>query len=199
MARILSSSSLAAEAAPVPAATRAAATPSPAPLAIPAPLATSVTVLTPRAGCRPLALADLAEMTKPGITLMVALTTGLGFLLAGGPVLSWQLAATLLGTCLVAAGASVLNQFWERTSDALMRRTAGRPLPSGRLDPDVALLLGVALGIAGPAGAGAGGQRPHRGARRPGPGGLRLRLHAAQEASARCRRWWARSRAPCRR
>jgi len=102
-----------------------------------------------RAGFGPLALADLAAMTKPGITLMVALTTALGFLLAGGPVLSWQLAAALLGTCLVAAGASVLNQFWERATDALMRRTAGRPLPAGRLDPDVALLFGVMLGIAG--------------------------------------------------
>src|SRR5579864_9070893 len=102
-----------------------------------------------RAGFGPQALADLAEMTKPGITLMVALTTALGFLLAGGAVLSLQLAASLLGTCLVAAGASVLNQFWERASDALMRRTAGRPLPAGRLDPDLALLFGVTLGIAG--------------------------------------------------
>jgi protoheme IX farnesyltransferase len=103
----------------------------------------------PRAGFGPLALADLVDMTKPGITLMVALTTALGFLLAGGAVVSWQLAATLLGTCLVAAGASVLNQFWERSTDALMRRTAGRPLPAGRLDPDVALLFGVALAIGG--------------------------------------------------
>jgi protoheme IX farnesyltransferase len=98
---------------------------------------------------RPLAAADLLEMTKPGITLMVLLTAALGFLLAGGAALSWQLAATLAGTGLVAAGASVLNQFWEKESDALMRRTARRPLPAGRIDPDLALLFGVALGIAG--------------------------------------------------
>jgi protoheme IX farnesyltransferase len=97
----------------------------------------------------PLAAADLLEMTKPGITLMVALTTAFGFLLAGGAAVSWQLAATLLGTGLVAAGASVLNQFWERGTDALMRRTAGRPLPAGRIDPDLALLFGVALASAG--------------------------------------------------
>lgn len=97
----------------------------------------------------PALVSDLVAMTKPGITLMVALTTVLGFLLAGGALLSWRLAATLLGTCLVAAGASVLNQFWERAPDALMRRTADRPLPTGRIDPDVALLFGVALGIAG--------------------------------------------------
>jgi heme o synthase len=95
------------------------------------------------------AVGDMAEMTKPGITLMVVLTSALGYLLAGGTALSWQLVATLVGTGLVAAGASVLNQFWERGTDALMRRTAGRPLPAGRLDPDVALLLGVGLGIAG--------------------------------------------------
>jgi protoheme IX farnesyltransferase len=97
----------------------------------------------------PVAVADLAEMTKPGITLMVGLTTALGFLLAGGRGLSWQLAAALLGTVLVAAGASVLNQFWERATDGLMRRTAGRPLPAGRIDPDLALLFGVALAVAG--------------------------------------------------
>lgn len=98
-------------------------------------------------------LADLAEMTKPGITLMVALTAGLGFLLAGGdrqqgfPAL--LLLHALLGTGLVSAGASALNHVLERETDALMRRTANRPLPAGRMDPDVALLFGVALGISG--------------------------------------------------
>lgn len=95
------------------------------------------------------AWADLVEMIKPGITAMVVLTSALGFLLAGGALISWQMAATLLGTALVASGASALNQFWERGTDALMVRTAGRPLPAGRLDPDVGLLLGVGLSIAG--------------------------------------------------
>lgn len=93
--------------------------------------------------------AGLLEMTKPGITLMVVLTSALGYLLAGGQALAWPFVATLAGTGLVAAGASVLNQFWEREPDALMRRTAGRPLPSGRIDADLALLAGVGLGIAG--------------------------------------------------
>ncbi len=141
-----------------PAAAQRASAPPAAPVALPATAAAQALPavvagvaggVAPRAGFGPLALADLAAMTKPGITLMVALTTALGFLLAGGAVLSLQLAAALSGTCLVAAGASVLNQFWERASDALMRRTAGRPLPAGRLDPDLALLFGVALGIAG--------------------------------------------------
>ncbi|HJX27353.1 MAG TPA: UbiA family prenyltransferase, partial [Thermoanaerobaculia bacterium] len=93
---------------------------------------------------------DLAEMTKPGITLMVVLTAGLGFLLAGGETFSFLLLVhTLLGTCLVSGGASVLNHVLERDTDALMKRTSNRPLPAGRLDPDLALLFGVTLAVAG--------------------------------------------------
>jgi len=103
---------------------------------------------------RPLPLAvrlsDLKEMSKPGITLMVVLTAGLGFLLAGGEKFSFVLlVATLVGTGLVSAGASVLNQVLEREPDALMRRTANRPLPAGRMDPDTALLFGVTVAVAG--------------------------------------------------
>jgi protoheme IX farnesyltransferase len=95
-------------------------------------------------------IADLGEMTKPGITLMVVLTAGLGFLLAGGETFSfWLLVHTLLGTGLVSGGASVLNQVLERETDALMRRTADRPLPGGRLDPDTALFFGVLLAVTG--------------------------------------------------
>jgi protoheme IX farnesyltransferase len=95
-------------------------------------------------------LADLWEMTKPGITFMVVLTAGLGFLLAQGPWFSGRLLFhTLLGTGLVSAGASVLNQVLERRTDALMRRTANRPLPAERLDADAALLYGVSVAIAG--------------------------------------------------
>lgn len=95
-------------------------------------------------------LSDFWEMTKPGITLMVALTAGLGFLLAGGETFSFALLLyVLLGTALVSGGASVLNHVLERDTDALMRRTAERPLPAGRMDPDAALLFGVALAVAG--------------------------------------------------
>jgi protoheme IX farnesyltransferase len=95
-------------------------------------------------------LSDLAEMAKPGITLMVVLTAGLGFLLAGGEKFSFVLLVyTLLGTGLVSAGASVLNHVIEREPDALMQRTANRPLPAGRMDPDTALFFGVAVGVAG--------------------------------------------------
>ena len=100
----------------------------------------------------PVRLADLSEMTKPGITLMVVLTAGLGFLLASaerGVFSFWLLLHSLLGTGLVSAGASVLNQVLERDTDARMRRTADRPLAAGRFDPDAALLFGVTLGVGG--------------------------------------------------
>ena len=93
---------------------------------------------------------DFAELTKPHITLMVVLTTLVGFLLATPGALDWWLLAhTLLGTALLAGGASALNQFFERSIDARMRRTARRPLPAGRLAPAKALAFGVGLGIAG--------------------------------------------------
>jgi protoheme IX farnesyltransferase len=95
-------------------------------------------------------LTDLAELTKPGISLMVLVTTALGFVLASHGPLQWlRLAATLLGTGLVSAGASALNQVVERDLDARMKRTARRPLPSGRLEVEPALLFAVVLSLAG--------------------------------------------------
>lgn len=89
---------------------------------------------------------DFVELTKPRITLMVTLTALVGFLMASpagprpGPLL-----ACLLGTTLVAAGASCLNMLLERRTDALMQRTRSRPLPAGRLRPVDALGFGLAL------------------------------------------------------
>ncbi|MGH9379947.1 MAG: heme o synthase [Thermoanaerobaculia bacterium] len=95
-------------------------------------------------------LADLTELTKPGITLMVVITAAIGLLLAGGLEASAALwFHTLLGTGLVAGGASALNHVRERDTDARMRRTANRPLPSGRLGVEVATLFGVLVTGAG--------------------------------------------------
>lgn len=95
-------------------------------------------------------LADLAELIKSRITLMVVITTAAGFLLASErPVDLVLLIHALVGTGLVASGAGVLNQVLEREVDARMERTADRPIPGGRVDADSALLLGVALAVAG--------------------------------------------------
>ena len=89
-------------------------------------------------------------MTKPRITLMVLITVATGFLLGGRQsshplTFTW----TLLGTGLVAAGASVWNQRLERDRDSLMRRTANRPLPTGRVSLREAELFGSFLGLGG--------------------------------------------------
>jgi protoheme IX farnesyltransferase len=95
-------------------------------------------------------LADYLELTKPRIAVLVLFTVVIGAVVAGGgavePVL---LVHTVLGTMLVAAGASALNQVLERANDALMHRTENRPLPSGRLQPWEALAFGSALSLGG--------------------------------------------------
>jgi protoheme IX farnesyltransferase len=96
------------------------------------------------------AAADYLELTKPRITLMVVLMAVVGFVMGSrGPVGTAALSAALLGTGLVAAGASALNMLFERHTDALMLRTRNRPLPSGRLRPAEALAFGMALTTAG--------------------------------------------------
>jgi protoheme IX farnesyltransferase len=79
-------------------------------------------------------LADYVELTKPRIATMVLVTVGVAACVANwGPPHAWLLANTLVGTALVAASASALNQWLERDTDARMPRTADRPLPAGRL------------------------------------------------------------------
>ncbi len=95
--------------------------------------------------------ADLLELAKPRITLLVTLTTAAGFAVATpvGPFPWLRFAHTVIGTGLVAAGSAALNQYIERGLDRRMRRTAARPLPSGRRPPPLALGWGVLLGGVG--------------------------------------------------
>jgi protoheme IX farnesyltransferase len=95
-------------------------------------------------------LADYLTLTKPRVAVLVLFTVAIGALLAGGSEL--PLATTfhaVLGTALVASGASALNQWLERRRDACMRRTENRPLPAGRLLPLEVFLFGSALGLGG--------------------------------------------------
>ena len=81
---------------------------------------------------------------------MVVFTTAIGFWLASPRPLDWLLLLhAVLGTSLVASGASVLNQVWEHETDARMRRTANRPLPAGRIPRLQALFFGVAISFVG--------------------------------------------------
>ncbi|MCK5489468.1 MAG: heme o synthase [Gemmatimonadetes bacterium] len=89
---------------------------------------------------------DLFSLTKPRITLMVLISSGAGFLLgAGGDASGWSLLVASVGIGLVAGGTSALNQVLERDIDAMMQRTRGRPLPTGRVTPAVATLFAVGL------------------------------------------------------
>src|SRR5262249_22727777 len=66
-----------------------------------------------------------------------------------GPMNFVLLLHALVGTALAAAGASALNQVWEREFDALMRRTRARPIPAGRMSAETGLLIGVGCSPAG--------------------------------------------------
>jgi len=79
----------------------------------------------------------------------VLITTFLGTIAAPGSVDVRAAAAALGGTALVVAGANALNMLLEKDSDALMTRTRTRPLPTGRLSPDTALLFGILVSLAG--------------------------------------------------
>jgi protoheme IX farnesyltransferase len=103
-------------------------------------------VSAPVAVARRAALADYLELTKPRITLMVMLTTMVGFVMGSPARIALSgLAAVLVGTGLVAAGASTLNMLLERRTDARMLRTRNRPLPAGRVRAFDVLAWGFAL------------------------------------------------------
>lgn len=103
----------------------------------------------PEGRVRPRA-ADLLELTKPRITAMVAVTTGVGFYLGSpGPLDVPRLLHTLVGTALVASAAGGLNQVVERDLDARMRRTEMRPIPARRVSVEHAAFLSTALAVAG--------------------------------------------------
>ena len=89
------------------------------------------------------------ELTKPGITRLVLVTAAAGFYLAATAMNWWLLLHMLVGTALAASGTNALNQWAERDADARMRRTARRPLPSGRLRSGEALLFSAGIALLG--------------------------------------------------
>jgi heme o synthase len=123
---------------------------------------TTTAVLNVAPGARPnralpwyAAMADYWALTKPEVNFLILITTSAGFYLAPttgpGGFRILLFIHTLLGTLLVAGGTGTLNQFVERFFDAQMRRTARRPLASGRVEPAHALWFGISLALAGTA------------------------------------------------
>jgi protoheme IX farnesyltransferase len=92
----------------------------------------------------------LSELFKARLTSLVLLTTLVGFYLGQRGGMNWLLLVhTLMGTGLLACGAAALNQYLERDFDALMERTAERPLPAGRIQPQTVVVLGGVISVAG--------------------------------------------------
>ena len=95
-------------------------------------------------------LRDYYILTKPEVNLLILMTTSAGYYLANrGPLRIGGLISTLVGTLLVASGTATLNQWMERVWDGQMRRTASRPLPSGRVGAREAFVFGMVLSLSG--------------------------------------------------
>ena len=94
--------------------------------------------------------ADYAALTKPRLNLLVVATSAAGYYLGSPSAPQFlPMAQAVAGTALVAAGAAVLNQVYERDTDALMSRTRMRPLPDRRVTTDEAQVFGLVLAGAG--------------------------------------------------
>jgi protoheme IX farnesyltransferase len=102
---------------------------------------------------------DYIELTKPRITWLILMSTGVGYFFGLPGAATWweflksipllSLIHTIIGTALIASGTAALNQWYEREADCKMRRTAKRPLPAGKMPARNALVFGVALSVAG--------------------------------------------------
>lgn len=95
-------------------------------------------------------IACYAELTKPRIAFLLVLTAAAGFYMApsDGPADLALFFHSMLGISLLAFGVAALNQFIERDTDALMERTARRPLPTGKISAKSAFVFGLALCLA---------------------------------------------------
>ena len=91
-------------------------------------------------------IAAYVELTKPRIAVMLVLTSAAGFYLGAKDTFDVTLFInSIIGIALLAFGVATLNQCWEIKTDALMERTASRPLPTQTLTLTEAIIFGVSL------------------------------------------------------
>ena len=93
--------------------------------------------------------ADFIALAKPRLNMLVVASALSGYAMAAGTAQVFTLLCMLLGTALVAGGASAFNQILEREPDSLMHRTRRRPLPDGRLQVSEAVLFACSLSALG--------------------------------------------------
>lgn len=106
----------------------------------------------PHANAEPGILADILDLTKARLNLLVLITTFVGYWMgATGPIQWLRLIQAMAGTALCAASAAAFNQLWEVKVDAMMPRTASRPIVAGRMSRKLALGIAFGLGVAGTA------------------------------------------------
>src|SRR5471032_401776 len=90
---------------------------------------------------------DYVDLLKPRVMSLVVFTAWIGLVIAPAPIHPFAAALAVLAVALGSGAAGAINMWYERDLDALMTRTANRPLPQGRVAPDDALGLGVLLSI----------------------------------------------------
>jgi protoheme IX farnesyltransferase len=92
---------------------------------------------------------DYSALAKPRLNMLVVVSAMAGYVMAGGTADAALLLSTIVGTALVAGGASAFNQAIERETDGLMRRTRLRPLPDGRLGAREAIVFATLMSAGG--------------------------------------------------
>jgi protoheme IX farnesyltransferase len=91
-------------------------------------------------------IGDFVALTKPRLNFLVVVTSAAGYYLGTSTTPNLvAMGESVVGTALVAGGAAVLNQVYERDTDARMRRTRSRPLPDGRVGAVEAGIFGALL------------------------------------------------------
>ena len=95
------------------------------------------------------AVSDYVELTKPRLSALSVLTALISYLVARTGQMGWHFVFVAVGTAFCAGGVAAINQYMEADTDALMRRTADRPIPSGRVAPGTAFVIGWVMSLSG--------------------------------------------------
>ena len=94
-------------------------------------------------------VSDFKQLTKVGLSLSVVFSSVAGYLLGAEVVNVWIVIQLAIGGYLMVGASNAFNQVIEKDTDALMKRTMNRPLPTGRMKSSMALFIAVVFTILG--------------------------------------------------